>query len=708
MGDHLCEPWGTGIVKQRMEKNKKEAREQVEVWAGTVTTSTSSKSDTMTHFVLVNTLVDGLTDDGEGGLEIVPGKVLFRRDMFDSLKKWYNLNAKYNPADIGVVLDETCVKIEGVVYTVGSVEDGWYSLNASDEEIEQWELLESRCSVDGGAHDSSVTLDEDLKRYIRSLIASREDMWRLFIPYLLKGQQPKRGVARIRTDDMLKDFSNGSEKEKKQLARVATMRRLSKLAFVNTSVADCFHALPVGATCEGEDGHDATQFLRDFAKEQGSLCKLNGLDGIEKPSIVRDEDDANIMIVSEKNSHGSYMSHINHALRVLQYSYRLNRPVNLHEAFFPLCSDEREVLRRHFPWWDQNEKYEEDFHIRPFMINAAPEKMTIAMRFSLERCAEVLPSISPIMIKIISRDNETLGMLCDGTNHTGGTSKQAKALRLVDFIMQEDLETGQNTGMRKATREELRLVYDRGDAILQAKKNQARKEEDRNCGVRGPAKKDRKGKVPFTGKSNKQAFEDVQFLFEGLYRNGMEKVLDAVDDIDGTCTGEGGWCYSILKDAQVASQNNAKGATFSEEQLHGTEEQKKKIDLVVKGLKDQGITGEDFELASVATCMRDGFSSAPLRNQGFFFREALRTCVEHEVKSRNPGQMVAGLPGKHNNDTKGRGGGGVVAQEHVIAADCGVWYAVMIVIGRPFYRSLADYPGEQSPYIGPLDARGGL
>lgn len=181
-------------------------------------------------------------------------------------------------------------------------------------------------------------------------------------------------------------------------------------------------------------------------------------------------------------------------------------------------------------------------------------------------------------------------------------------------------------------------------------------------------------------------------------------MLDAVDAIDGECTGEEGWCYSILKGAQVRAENNAKEATFSEEQIRGTEEQKKKINLVVKGLIDRGITGKDFQLASVATCMRDAFSSASLRNQGFFFREALRTCVEHEAKSRNPGQMVAGLPGKHKNDAKG--GEGVVAQEHVIAAECGAWQAVMIVIGRPFYRSLDGYPGEQSLYIGPLDARG--
>lgn len=67
--------------------------------------------------------------------------------------------------------------------------------------------------------------------------------------------------------------------------------------------------------------------------------------------------------------------------------------------------------------------------------------------------------------------------------------------------------------------------------------------------------------------------------------------------------------------------------------------------------------------------------------------------------------MVSGLPGKNKNDAKGGGSVGVVAQEHVIDEDGGEWYAVvLIVIGRPFYRSLGDYPSTQSPYIGPLDA----
>jgi len=43
----------------------------------------------------------------------------------------------------------------------------------------------------------------------------------------------------------------------------------------------------------------------------------------------------------------------------------------------------------------------------------------------------------------------------------------------------------------------------------------------------------------------------------------------------------------------------------------------------------------------------------------------------------------------------------------VIDVDCGDCYAVVNVIGRPFFRSSDDHNGEQSPYITPWDSNGG-
>jgi len=53
-----------------------------------------------------------------------------------------------------------------------------------DLEIDQWELLESRCSEDGGEPKGSVTLEENLRKYVRSPFTFHEIIWRSFRPYL--------------------------------------------------------------------------------------------------------------------------------------------------------------------------------------------------------------------------------------------------------------------------------------------------------------------------------------------------------------------------------------------------------------------------------------------------------------------------------------------------------------------------------------------
>lgn len=124
-----------------MDTSQARAKEQVNDWKGTYDGTNRRKDETMRFLALQRALVEGLTGDGEGQLEIVPDKVFFRKDNLDSLKKFYNLNAKYEPEDIGVVFGQTCVKVKGVVYTVESVEAGWYSLTDCNDncsiEVEQ-------------------------------------------------------------------------------------------------------------------------------------------------------------------------------------------------------------------------------------------------------------------------------------------------------------------------------------------------------------------------------------------------------------------------------------------------------------------------------------------------------------------------------------------------------------------------------------------
>lgn len=764
IGDILCEPWNEE-VKHIMQKNRKLAEEQAKKYEGTFTQAKKRKDDTLTFRALIETLVRGLTGDGEGQLEIIPGKVFFRRDKLAGLRRYYDRNAKYDPAVLGVDLERAYVKIKGKVYGVDLVEDGRYTLKNSTIRISQkklfegrcdnmgkkvrkkkqgrrvvlndtcslidgkvytvvaakdglytlvlkigqWELLEKRCTKDGGVLRSSVTLEEDRKKYILSLIDMHEELWRSYVPWLLEGQTPARGVSRLRTDTLWRDWSkkDPASREAKTLCEVAEMRRLSRLAFVNTSVADIFHTLPIRDTRDGDYGHEEASFLRAFATSEHSLCELNGLGRLRHGLSKREKenDDTKMVILSGK-VHGAYVQALDHAAELLQYCYRLNRPVSLHEAYIPICDEEREVLVKHFDCcWTENEDCEEDFLITEHRINGEREKMTTAMRFSLERCNKVIPVIPTAMIRVLARDNKRYGITTDGSNHTGAMAPSAKALSVTGYIMGRDTNTSRE--IREATGVVLGELDAKVKNIRRIKRMEASNEESGDCGLQGPPKKVRRSKAPFMGFSIEECLGQVELLFEGMYRNGMKKVLLAIGKIDEHCIGKDGWCFSVLKAAQIRAQNTAKRAVFTEEQLLGNEIQQKKIAYVVKQLKAHGIEREQFELASAATAVRDTFSSASLRNQGFFCREARRLCVEDERESRNIGRMVVTLPKKSKVSTHGNGSGGGVAREHVIDAVCDIWYAVLNVIGRPFFRSFDDYDHEQSPYIGPWDRAGG-
>lgn len=52
-----------------------------------------------------------------------------------------------------------------------------------------------------------MTLENDQQIYIRLLIAFHEAVWRLFIPFLRKGQNPPKEVKKMWYDGTLEDWS---------------------------------------------------------------------------------------------------------------------------------------------------------------------------------------------------------------------------------------------------------------------------------------------------------------------------------------------------------------------------------------------------------------------------------------------------------------------------------------------------------------------
>lgn len=45
----------------------------------------------------------------------------------------------------------------------------------------------------------------------------------------------------------------------------------------------------------------------------------------------------------------------------------------------------------------------------------------------------------------------------------------------------------------------------------------------------------------------------------------MKRVLDAINEIDETCAGKGGWCYDVLRATEIPTTNTKKKAVITDE-----------------------------------------------------------------------------------------------------------------------------------------------
>ncbi|CAN0271956.1 unnamed protein product, partial [Ectocarpus sp. 12 AP-2014] len=228
--------------------------------------------------------VDGSDDDGgsdgggEGDIEISDG-VYYKRAELRNLQFYYDKSYAFDPKNIGVVLGETGVKIDGRTHVVISVDHGKYTLDGRESTITQWELLENRC-------DEGVTLDTDLRRFILHLVTKYTVMMGSVVPALsgvLTGMlwNPNDAINRAnRSGDDTDPESNMKTSELMSIkVRVDTLRDLSLAVFTR---------IPMEATL-GEnfwsDRHDES--LKDFAAQPGSLSQLNFLGGL---GCVADDD----------------------------------------------------------------------------------------------------------------------------------------------------------------------------------------------------------------------------------------------------------------------------------------------------------------------------------------------------------------------------------------------------------------------------------
>lgn len=165
------------------------------------------------------------------------------------------------------------------------------------------------------------------------------------------------------------------------------------------------------------------------------------------------------------------------------------------------------------------------------------------MRFSLERCSEVLPVMPPTMIGILSRDPDKYGTKLDTSSHEDTFSKVVKAFDVLRFVMGQDVMNTRVSGGK--TDAALAKMYGEGKYLLHDKRLEAGALEGKISGLICVATETKKGRVPLVTFSNEENLRALKLLFKGLYINGMKRLMDAINEIDETCAGRGGWFYDV-------------------------------------------------------------------------------------------------------------------------------------------------------------------
>ncbi|CAM9107568.1 unnamed protein product [Hapterophycus canaliculatus] len=133
-----------------MDSKKESGGEKAQERDGTFSRAANEASGNTSISVMVKLLGDGLcADQGEGDIKISDG-VYYKRAELQYLQYYYDKSYAFDPKKIGVIFDESRVRIDGGVHVVKSVDHGKYTLEDRESRITQWELLEKRC--DEGVH----------------------------------------------------------------------------------------------------------------------------------------------------------------------------------------------------------------------------------------------------------------------------------------------------------------------------------------------------------------------------------------------------------------------------------------------------------------------------------------------------------------------------------------------------------------------------
>lgn len=674
LGDHLIKP-----VSPEMRVHEKWSRREIKdrkamsdgTWAKA---GGEAGKNAGTHAIsaikLEDLVVAGLTKDKDD-LEIVEDEVYFNVRT-KGFKESYNMVSKVFPGDIGIIMGATRVNMDGVHYTVVSVEDGRYSLARDGDscviELGQWEVLENRIH-DGQGH---ATLEEDQRKFAISLILQYGNMWLTKVPYLNYGQAKiPEGEGRVQVANMTCKMDVSARHED-----VMTARSLTKAALKKLKVVDAIDGLRFpGQIQEGDDD------LRTFAEREGSLGELNGLQKLlgDKSGL-----DSKIMLNIRssyppgKKPTGDFKAVINHMLRVQQYAYRLGRPVSLHEGYHPLCDQEVTALSQFFRGWE-----EDDVDRRQCLgTSSTSENMSWATRFAVRRSSMIYPDLFPASLEIESRDTQKYGSVVDSSAHVNVFTKTRKAKHVIRWILQ-------NGGVCHNTDKQIDTavaIFELTKSAVTDARGKKKNYDDTTTGKQGDSNTLKKGKLPLLLLDPLKSEECLRLMTEALTKNGWGFLRGEIDRIDPGAWGKNGWCWKIVVDRFKDATDKSNPLATDHDHFGGrSREEKKRIAHMVEKLKVAGVELRDFEAAWGATSVVSAFNGACLRDQ---FHRFLKKRTAH-IRSENKVTGRRGLGDGRNVDRvtmwpPGKGKTGK-CKERVFGPLCSEWLTVLLVIGWAFY-----------------------
>ena len=683
-----------------MDSKKESGGEKAQERDGTFSRAANEPSGNTSIPVMVKLLGDGLcADQGEGDIKISDG-VYYKRAELQHLQYYYDKSYAFDPKNIGVIFDESRVRIDGGVHVVKSVDHGKYTLEGRESTITQWELLENRC-------DEGVTLDTDLRRFILHLVTKYTVMMASVVPALsgvLTGMlwNPNDAIDRANgSGDDTDPESNMKTIELMSIKeRVDTLRDLSLAVFTKIPMED---TLPANFW---SDRHDES--LKEFAAQPGSLSQLNFLGGLR---LVADDDlvqgylftgdvvrGGHTLAPPAERIRGSWEEKLNIVSKLLTCAYRLARPGNLLEAYQPCTLQECKLLQKHHSQWSANITHSlKNLSVRDTrsanVINSElGGDMSYALRFALARCKAFVHNMPPVVVVGCGiRDAAKYGRIALHSLDTTFFSHARFGPRLLEHVLGADSCHGA-----------VQRTLDHCHSFFQNARNLRKHIAAKTNGGVGDGIKLRKQRVPLVEDTPEEREEITHMFMGAMSANGCQTVMEAIEKID---PGFVEWGLDRLAKAKNASTLFELDEIGGEEHLLGktpeeVAEGEKRVAKLLEALEEAGVDSKDFVIFSVATHLAMEFNGATLRPQDSF--GLVGKTIHFKPKVR---RMMIRLPEKGKQTESAEESLSTVCMEHGIeGAEVVQWLAVMALVGRPFLKKANK--GELDTRFGPLGIDG--